>query len=169
MIRDARWRLCTSYSSIAARLCYFWLDPKVTKRSRQQQHFFLPHWAFALHIRQHHREAFPCPAVRTRIPPLQQRNEHPFLRRAGMCCLISPGIGLLSGKVEKCCDTAQRNPPLPLCIPTLAFRHHYPDLSTTRFVEKARPVRQLTDWFFLFCGKKKKKPIPFIRPFTRPH
>jgi hypothetical protein len=51
--------------------CYFWLDPKVTKRSRQQQHFFLPHWAFALHIRQHHREAFPCPAVRT-------RNSQPF-------------------------------------------------------------------------------------------
>jgi hypothetical protein len=39
--------------------CYFWLDPKVTKKSSQQRGF-LPHLAFALHSRQNHGLQYFC-------------------------------------------------------------------------------------------------------------
>jgi hypothetical protein len=47
----------------------------------------------------------------------------------------------------------------------LAFRHHYPCLSSTQFVEKARPGPS-ADGFgsFSFAEKEKEHPLPFITP-----
>jgi hypothetical protein len=81
IIRDA------SYRSQSPQGCYFFLDKKVTKKSRHQYSFFAAP-AFALQIRQHHGLHIVAP---TSYPQsmLQQQNAMPFPAHNPMCCLIS--------------------------------------------------------------------------------
>jgi len=83
--------------SIAARLCHFWLDPKVTKKSSHQKGFFAAQGFCPANQAEPGTGVF-CPAIRTRSPnfskilmPLQPHCPPSF-------CLISPEAGLPTGK-----------------------------------------------------------------------
>jgi len=79
--------------------CYFWLDPKVTKKSSQQALASLPHYGLCPANQAEPGAGVFCPAIRTRHPrfskilmPLQPHYPPSF-------CLISAEAGLLTGNI----------------------------------------------------------------------